>query len=43
MLEVRGPAMATGDYGTSATIDLYRKDLALIAGFASEVGAAIPS
>lgn len=46
MLEVRGPAMVAAegpaDYGQAATIDVYRKDLAIILGFAAEVGAATP-
>lgn len=42
MLEVRGPSMASGDYGDAATIDLFRKDLAIIADFAAAVGATTP-
>jgi alkylhydroperoxidase family enzyme len=42
MLEVRGPGMATRAYGSGATIEVYRKDLAIIRGFAAGIGASTP-
>ncbi len=42
MLEVRGPTMARGDYGYGASVDLFRKDLALIEALADDVGAVTP-
>ncbi len=42
MLEQRGPGMARHDYGYGASVDLFRKDLALINRLAREVGAMSP-
>ncbi|HEX5227541.1 MAG TPA: NAD(P)-dependent oxidoreductase [Bryobacteraceae bacterium] len=43
MLEVRGPSMATGDYTTPMMkVDVFQKDLRIIAGFARESHAAVP-
>lgn len=42
MLEVRGPAMASGDYGSGATIEVYRKDLGLIGAFVDGLDGYVP-
>lgn len=42
MLEVRGPAMARGEYGYGASVDLFRKDLGIIEEFARASGAVTP-
>jgi 3-hydroxyisobutyrate dehydrogenase-like beta-hydroxyacid dehydrogenase len=42
MLEVRGPHMASHDYGYGATVDLFRKDLRLINDFARGHAARTP-
>ena len=43
MLQVRGPRMAAGSYGDPGMkLDVYQKDLAIIADFAREVGAPTP-
>lgn len=43
MLEVRGPIMAASDYNTPLMkVDVFQKDLALIADFAARSGAAVP-
>ena len=43
MLEVRGPSMAAGTYSTPMMkIDVFQKDLDIIAKFASQSGASIP-
>jgi 3-hydroxyisobutyrate dehydrogenase-like beta-hydroxyacid dehydrogenase len=43
MFEVRGPMMLAGDYlPATATVDMFRKDLAIIGDFARAVGAATP-
>lgn len=43
MLEVRGPNMAGGDYTVPmVTVDIFRKDLAIISEFARQSGAPVP-
>ncbi len=43
MLEVRGPGMAAGSYATPMMkVDVFQKDLNLIAEFAAHAGAAVP-
>lgn len=43
MLEVRGPSMAASAYRTPLMkLDVFQKDLALIADFAARSGAAVP-
>jgi len=44
MLEVRGPMMIAGSYGTgeSSRLDVFRKDLAVIGAFCTEVGSVAP-
>jgi len=43
MLEVRGPMMLKGDYSDATmTLDVWQKDLAIIADFAREVGCPTP-
>jgi L-threonate 2-dehydrogenase len=42
MLEVRGPKMIAGDYGTGVRTRVFQKDLAIIANFAAELGVATP-
>jgi 3-hydroxyisobutyrate dehydrogenase-like beta-hydroxyacid dehydrogenase len=44
MLQVRGPMMVTGDYGSDVTmkLDVWRKDMSVIAQFAKALGVATP-
>ena len=43
MLEVRGPSMATSDYGKPMMkVDVFQKDLRIIADFARQLHAALP-
>lgn len=42
MLEVRGPSMAAHAYGAGVAVDLFRKDMRIIAAFATEAGASTP-
>ena len=43
MLEVRGPNMVSGAYAAPmVTVDVFRKDLAIITDFAREAGAPVP-
>ncbi|HZQ29069.1 MAG TPA: NAD(P)-dependent oxidoreductase [Acidimicrobiales bacterium] len=42
MLEVRGPSMATHDYGFGATVELFVKDMRIIRAFAADAGASTP-
>jgi putative dehydrogenase len=43
MLELRGPNMATGAYAAPmVTVDVFRKDLGIIADFARQSGAHVP-
>lgn len=42
MLAVRGPKMLAGDYGSGVRLDVFRKDLRLIADFAAGHGAQTP-
>ena len=44
MLQIRGPMMVTGDYGSDVTmkLDVWRKDMSVIAAFAKAVGVATP-
>jgi 3-hydroxyisobutyrate dehydrogenase-like beta-hydroxyacid dehydrogenase len=43
MLEVRGPNMVSGAYtAPMVTVDIFRKDLAIIAAFARKCGAPVP-
>jgi 3-hydroxyisobutyrate dehydrogenase-like beta-hydroxyacid dehydrogenase len=43
MLEVRGPNMVSGAYtAPMVTVDIFQKDLAIIADFARQSGAAVP-
>jgi len=44
IVQVRGPRMAAGSYGDPGMkLDVYQKDLAIIADFAREVGAGLPT
>lgn len=42
MFEVRGPGMASGDYGVGIRTVTFQKDVEIIAAFAREHGAAVP-
>ena len=42
MLEVRGPAMVAGDFASRASVELFRKDVALIRDLAASADAAVP-
>jgi 3-hydroxyisobutyrate dehydrogenase-like beta-hydroxyacid dehydrogenase len=44
MLQVRGPMMVNGDYGSDVTmkLDVWRKDMSVIAEFAKSLGVATP-
>jgi len=43
VFELRAPLMATGDYAPTMKIDIWQKDMAIIADFAKSLGVPVPT